>query len=99
MRLTPAQVNQIKTAVRQYAGKGAEVYLFGSQLDDAVKGGDIDLLVKVPTPLANSIQTANQIAAAVMMANHGRKVDVIIDAPNLDKAPIIEVALQRGMKL
>lgn len=99
MRLTPAQVDQIKAAVRQFAGEEAEVYLFGSQLDDTIKGGDIDLLVQVPRPLPNSVQTANQIAAAVMMANHGRKVDVIMDAPNLDKAPIIEVALKRGKKL
>ncbi len=99
MRLTSKQIAQIKTSVQRYAGERAEVYLFGSQLDDTVKGGDIDLLVKLPHPLPNSIQTANQIAAAVMMANHGRKVDVMIDAPNLEKEPIIEVALKRGIKL
>ena len=44
MRLTPDVVEAIRDAV-QAADSAAEVYLHGSRLGDAARGGDIDLLV------------------------------------------------------
>lgn len=44
MRLAPDTVEAIRAAVRA-ADPAAEVYLHGSRLDDAARGGDIDLLV------------------------------------------------------
>jgi len=46
MRLTPSQIETICTTARQTLGEGAKVSLFGSRLDDARKGGDVDLLVE-----------------------------------------------------
>ena len=46
MRLTPQQIDTIKTTVQQTLGEGAVVSLFGSRLDDQRRGGDVDLLVE-----------------------------------------------------
>jgi len=46
MRLTPSQIETICTTARQTLGVDATVSLFGSRLDDARKGGDVDLLVE-----------------------------------------------------
>jgi predicted nucleotidyltransferase len=51
MRLSTAQTRQITHTVRHLAGATAEVYLFGSRLDDNARGGDIDLLIESATPL------------------------------------------------
>jgi predicted nucleotidyltransferase len=51
MRLSTAQTRQITHAVHQLAGGTAEVYLFGSRLDDNARGGDIDLLIESAAPL------------------------------------------------
>lgn len=50
MRLSPAQAEVILRCVRQQYGADAIVMLFGSRLDDAARGGDVDLLVDTAGP-------------------------------------------------
>ncbi len=45
MRLTPTQIDAIKNAAHAVLGEGAQVSLFGSRVDDARRGGDIDLYI------------------------------------------------------
>lgn len=52
MRLTPAQINAITQTVSRFTGGTAEIFLFGSRLDDRARGGDVDLLIETATPLA-----------------------------------------------
>ena len=44
MRLTKEQRDTLKASVRKIDEK-AEIFLFGSRVDDNLKGGDIDLLI------------------------------------------------------
>ncbi len=46
MRLTPAQINTIKSTATAVLGEGVQVWLYGSRLDDERRGGDVDLLVE-----------------------------------------------------
>ncbi len=100
MRLSLKQIKQIKESTASVFGEEAKVYLFGSRLDDSSKGGgDIDLLVETNKHVERPAVLSTQLAAKVMMANHGLKVDVILFAPNLDKQSIHEVALTTGVVL
>lgn len=47
MRLTADEVAAIKAAAVQAFGETAVVRLFGSRVDDAERGGDIDLHVEI----------------------------------------------------
>ncbi len=99
MRLSPSQITQIKEATVLVFGEEAKVSLFGSRVDDSQKGGDIDLLVETREPIARPAVMMNQLAAKVMMANHGQKVDVVLLAPNLRRQGIHRVALSTGILL
>jgi hypothetical protein len=46
MRLTPAQIDTIKSTAQAVLGEGAQVWLYGSRLDDQRKGGDLDIQLK-----------------------------------------------------
>lgn len=46
MRLKPDQVASTKAIVAEHFGERAVVRLFGSQVDDSRKGGDVDLVVE-----------------------------------------------------
>ncbi len=46
MRLSETERKVIRTAAVEFFGDDAEIWLFGSRVDDSKKGGDIDLLIK-----------------------------------------------------
>jgi len=99
MRLTDLERHIIKQKVQQISGTATRVFLFGSRLDDQAKGGDIDLLVEVTEPVTNPAELAAKISAQIMRALNGRKVDVLISAPNLTRLPIHQIAAQQGICL
>lgn len=99
MRLTSEQVHAIHMSATQIAGEGARVWLFGSRVHDDERGGDVDLLLELDVPVSEPAQLAARLSARVSRAMHGRKVDVVVKAPNLMHLPIHSVALQEGIRL
>lgn len=99
MRLTEKQIEAIRQLVRQVAGDLASVRLFGSRLDDRLHGGDIDLMVEMSSPVENPALVSARISALVSRMMQGRKVDVLISAPNLKHLPIHEIAHSQGVLL
>ncbi|XSG85258.1 MAG: nucleotidyltransferase domain-containing protein [Methylohalobius sp. ZOD2] len=99
MRLNKAQIQSIQQIVREVAGKRARVFLFGSRLLDERKGGDVDLLVDLSGPVEHPAVLAARLSARISRALHGRRVDIVLKAPNLKHLPIHEVALREGYRL
>lgn len=99
MRITPEQIVTIRQGVSQLAGDAARVWLFGSRVRDEARGGDVDLLVELDVAVAEPAQLSARLASLVSRAMYGRKVDVLIKAPNLKLLPIHTVALAEGIRL
>jgi len=96
MRLTDHQTRIIRQLASQVAGSQSRVRVFGSRLDDAARGGDLDLMLELPEPVENPALMAAQMSAQVSRAMHGRKVDVLVSAPNLMRLPIHDLAFKEG---
>jgi len=99
MRLTDQQIELIRQLACQVAGRRARIRVFGSRLDDAARGGDLDLLLELPEPVDNPALIAARMSARVSRALQGRKVDVLLSAPNLMRLPIHDVAFDEGKLL
>lgn len=99
MRLDAKSVELIREVVLSEAGDQARVRLFGSRTDNHSRGGDVDLLLEMPQAPANAALLASAVAGRLSRALHGRRVDVLIDAPGLRRLPIHEVALRQGVVL
>lgn len=99
MRLIPAQIDIIKTTAQTVLGDGARITLFGSRVDDSAEGGDVDLMIEVSRALPEPALGSARIASRVSRAMHGRKVDVLLKAPNLLEQPIHRIAAQQGVAL
>jgi predicted nucleotidyltransferase len=94
MRLTPAQVETIKSTTSAVLGEGARVTLFGSRLDDRQKGGDVDLYIEVPEPrLMQKIRCKVQLQDRLDIP-----VDLIVK-PLGDTSPISLIAKKEGIVL
>ena len=99
MRLTHEQAQNIRQLACLLAGESCRVSIFGSRLDDAAKGGDVDLLLELDNPVDNPALMAARLSARVSRAMQGRKVDVLLSAPNLMHLPIHDIALKEGQLL
>ncbi len=99
MRLTDGQIETIRTVSKQIAGADAKIRLFGSRLNDELQGGDLDLMLEVSEPVENPALLCAQMAAKISRIMYGRKVDVILYAPNLMRLPIHDIALKEGVLL
>lgn len=99
MRLTEEQIEGIKHLVRDLAGAKARVRVFGSRLDDLARGGDLDLLVELPDPVDEPALLAARLSARTSRLMHGRQVDVVLAAPNLQHLPIHDEAFREGRLL
>ncbi len=99
MRPSGAEVARIRAVVRETAGPDAEVWLFGSRLDDRARGGDVDPMVRLPRPVARPAALAALLEAWPTRALGGRKVDVVLDAPNLARSGIHETVEDEGVRL
>ncbi len=99
MRLSPEQIDSIHLFALQVGGPKATVRLFGSRLNDSARGGDVDLLLEVPAPVEQPALLAATLSAKVSRLMQGRKVDVVIHAPNLMHQAIHDIALSEGVLL
>jgi predicted nucleotidyltransferase len=99
MRLSPRDTRLIGETVRVALGDAARVRLFGSRVDDASRGGDIDLLVEVDHTLANRAAAASRLAAALQLRLGDQRIDVILVDPTTRPQPIHDVARQQGISL
>lgn len=74
MRLKHEEISLFKLAVSELL-KSAELYLFGSRVDDSARGGDIDILIRAERKLT-LIEKA-RIRSAYYRRFGERKIDLV----------------------
>lgn len=99
MRLPPNYKSTITDIALQLFGKSATVWLFGSRLDDSAKGGDVDLLIKLESPIENKTVLAAKYNALLQMKLGMQKFDILIVDPSTPLKEIHQKALSNGLQL
>jgi predicted nucleotidyltransferase len=98
MRLTNQEIKSIKESFHQVFDTG-KIYLFGSRIDDSLKGGDIDLFIELDIVLTvkEVLDKTNKFKISLYDKIGEQKIDVIISK---DKTRLIErEALGKGVLL
>ena len=99
MRLSHEQVRVIREVVEGQIGQGVRVYLFGSRVDDAARGGDIDLYIECDEALTNRAATSARIAGALQRRLGEQRIDVVIVDPDTPNQPVHRSAREHGVAL
>ena len=99
MRLSPDQIQAIKQTAYAVLGAESRVILFGSRVDDAKKGGDIDLLFEVDHPLESRVAATGALYAALIRKLGDRKIDILVKDSATPPAPVLDIARQTGIQL
>lgn len=93
MRLSKFEIDVIKQSIYGI-DPHAQVFLFGSRVDDLKKGGDIDLLI-ISSRLTSSDKI--KIKALLFKRLEEQKIDITIAADT--KKPFVRLALKNGVPL
>ena len=98
MRLTAAEIAAIKQTAAEVFGPAVAVRLFGSRVDDAKRGGDIDLYLEVEPAQATF---RNECAFRHLLEDRigEQKIDVVLHPRGRSPAPIAEIARETGVAL
>ena len=96
MRLNPEQISAITRIVGRLTGGTADVFLFGSRLDDCAKGGDIDLLLETAVPLSVNERARIKIELENRI---GLPVDVVFHARDSTRTPFQRIARAKAVRL
>ncbi len=99
MRETVNERSTICETVRAVTGPRTRVRPFGSRTDDAAKGGDIDLLVEIDHPVDSPVLLGARIGARLQQALGGRRIDIVLSAPNVAEQSVHRVARATGIEL
>jgi predicted nucleotidyltransferase len=96
VRISAEQIATIIRTTRNIAGQDAQVWLFGSRLDDARKGGDIDLLIE-SAPVAGLMERArikNRLEHQLQLP-----VDVLATRLGAKESPFVSIARAQAVRL
>lgn len=100
MRLNTGQIEAIKQEAAHFFGSQAEVWLFGSRVDDAARGGDIDLYVRPAGGDADQLAAARFAFLAKLKRRIGdRRIDLVLQRPGGEALPVHQLARRQGIKL
>lgn len=98
MRLTNQQVDCLIDAVHRSFGNDADIWLFGSRVDENKKGGDIDLYIE--TDLATGTVAAKLKLRSLLSSFFGeQKIDILVRSRKREPNTIHELAKSTGQKL
>ena len=100
MRLSTEQIKAIKQETELFFGAGAQVWLFGSRVDDTKKGGDIDLYLRPVVNDAAQLAKARFAFLARLKQRIGdQKIDLVLQRAGDEDLPIHVHAKQQGVRL
>ena len=99
MRLSQQTQKIIRDTVQEVFGAGAQVKLFGSRINDDARGGDIDLLVELPSVTAGIERKTMQLIARLQLRIGDQPIDVLVLDPSTPRQSIHEQASLTGIEL
>lgn len=98
MRLSTEYVHAIKQAAAEVFGPRAVVRLFGSRIDDARRGGDIDLHIEVDE-INNQWQQRGLFEDRLFEMIEPQKVDVVLTTRGVSPRAFERIAYRDGIVL
>jgi predicted nucleotidyltransferase len=106
MRLKPWEIDGIVEAIECVLKKEGislrdiELRLYGSRADDQKKGGDIDLLLRIPSKILAKIEDLRFRINIEMQKRIGeQKIDLLVIDQNPPEKPFHRIALRESLLL
>lgn len=98
MRLTDEQISCLISATHRCFGDSADIWLFGSRVDDAKRGGDIDLYIETDLD-SGTVMAKLQMRELIWPLFGEQKIDILVRSRKRDPSAIHVIAKSTGQRL
>lgn len=100
MRISEEDKQAIVSEFKKSFGSDDRLWLFGSRVDDAKKGGDIDLYVQTHLPGEVASRQEGKFRDGMYDQIGEQRIDVVLHLVDTDfHIPIYDIAKQEGIRL
>lgn len=96
MRLTSQQMQAITEVIARLVGDAAEVYIYGSRLNDQAKGGDVDILLETEQHIPRITQGRIKMELERRL---GLPIDILVHVKNRELTPFQTIARAHSVRL
>lgn len=101
MRLSTAELDIVRKAFKAHFEANDQLWLFGSRVDDAKRGGDLDFYIETQqTEPRLAIQHELAFVGQLWRALGEQKIDTVLKlAQQPDNLPIYQIAKATGVRI
>jgi len=103
MRVTSRQIDTVRMLTHRHFGDDAEVWLFGSRVDDGKKGGNYDFLIETSFDQSDTIVEHKVALIAELQSSkpfEDEKIDCVLKRRSSGfEIPIYAIAKEEGVRL
>ena len=100
VRLSPSELEFIKTSFRKFFQKDDHLWLFGSRIDLSALGGDIDLYIETTLDADLAIDQKIHFVTELYYKIGDQKIDIVLNCTQENCIlPIYTIAKKEGLQL
>jgi len=99
MRLTTEERRRLRAIAERVFGPEVEVYVFGSRVNDDLRGGDVDVYCVIPEHPPDLGRREARFQVEAEEALDGLRVDVVVRTPSTPVGTIHRHAERTGVRL
>jgi hypothetical protein len=101
MRLKVPQRRQIVSILKTRYGEHSRIWLLGSRIDDAARGGDVDFYIETERARAaqGAVRDRHEVALALEEVMEVITVDLLVHYPGEQELPLQTLAKTNGIQI
>lgn len=99
MRLSKFEIDSIKNLAEQHFGNDVEVFLFGSRVNNQLRGGDIDLFIRTKTNTSLSSLSKIEFVTGLVEKIGDQKIDVVLENQLAANSGFLKTIYQTALKI
>ena len=100
IRLTPIQIQSIKSCIFEVFGDKLKIYLFGSRTNPLLRGGDIDLFVYLENNCITKLEKILLAKSKIEIKIGEQKIDLFVGTnEDLQRDTFLKIIYSKGILL
>jgi hypothetical protein len=97
MRISESNLQVIRATFKDCFEPGDHLWVFGSRVNDTLRGGDMDFYIETHKTTAEALDSKTRFVNALWRTLGDQKIDVVLNIVSLPALPVHNIAKTTGV--